>query len=112
MPSIQKPLVSNVQLTAAQSVLYTVPSNTSTTIQASVATNTTSIPRTVQFNIVPIGGSVLTSTMIVNSVTVPANGQISLPWLILQTMLAGSTIQGAADLASAVTIRISGVEVS
>ena len=112
MPSIQKPLVSNVQLTAAQVILYTVPANTSTTIQSAVATNTTAIPRTVQFNIVPSGGSVLPSTMIINTITVPANSQIALPWLILQTLLAGSTIQGASDLTSAVTIRISGVEVS
>lgn len=112
MPSVQKPLVSNIQLTASQAVLYTVSANTVTTIQAAVLTNSTGTARTVEINIVPSAGVPSATTVIVKSLTVPANGQVSVPWLILQSMVAGTSIQAAADVAAAVTVRISGVEVS
>jgi len=112
MPQEQAQITSQVQLTAAQALLYTVPANTKLQIQSVVLTNTTSIPRTAAFNIVAPAGSVGATTLFVSKIVVPADGQVSVPWLVIRNMTAGQSIWGAADLASVVNVWISGVLIS
>jgi hypothetical protein len=112
MPQVQSPITSRLQLNAVQTSLYTVPANTTLQIQSAVLTNTTSTPRTVTFNIVAPAGAVGASTLFVNKIIVPADGQVSVPWLVLRNLLSGESIFGAADLAGVVNVWISGVLIS
>jgi hypothetical protein len=112
MPQAQAPITSQLQLTAAQALLYSVPANTTLQIQSVVLTNTTSIPRTAAFNIVAPAGAVGPSTLFVNKIVVPADGQVSVPWLVLRNLTAGQSIWGAADITGVVNAWISGVLIS
>jgi hypothetical protein len=108
MPQSSSQVVGQTKLASIQTKLYEVPANTSFRPEAITLTNTTSIPRTASFNMVLPLGAVSSDTLIVAKVSVPPDGQISVPWIILHSMKAGSSIWGAADVGATVNVWISG----
>jgi len=94
--------------TAAQ---YTVPSNTTSIIKQLSLHNISSSPVAVTLNAVASGGSATTANQ-KTKVTVAANQSLQVYEWINRTLPAGSAIYGVADTASAVTIDISGNEVT
>lgn len=103
-------LVENQTLTAAAALYYTAPANTTTQIDSILLANTTGTARTVQFNIVVSGGAT-TANIVCPRVLVPANAQVTVPQMALQTLESGKQLFAQADAASAVNMRVVGREI-
>lgn len=105
-----KLLFPSAQLTSTTATYYEVGANTNTVIDAAIASNSTGTNRAITVYLVPSGGTADATNISVVSTTVPANGDVSLPRLVLQALSSGGTIQAKADANSAVNLRISGRE--
>lgn len=107
-------LVGDVQLTASDAPYYTVPANTRTTITSALVNNTTATPRTLTVNIVPNGSSVAAANEVVTDLVIPAAGAAptQLTALIGQTLMPAGQISMIAEAATALTVLISGYEVT
>jgi hypothetical protein len=107
-------LVTDIQVAATDTTYYTVPANTRTTITSALVNNTTATPRTLTVNIIPNGGSLGASNEVVTDLVIPAAGAAptQLTALIGQTMLAAGQVSMIADAATALTVLISGYEVT
>ena len=93
--------------TGAGTLLYTVPNAFRADIQDLVISNTTAAPISVKIHLVPAGGSVADSNMMVPNVSVPGNTLIQ--WTGNQTLEAGGFVQGIAT-AAGVSVTINGDE--
>lgn len=94
----------------AGSNLYTTPAGNSVIIKNIVLTNTTAVEAAVNISIVPSGGNATTSNRILSGFLVPAHGVSTLDLSIV--MPAGAFIYGSNVTENAVTVTISGVEIS
>lgn len=101
------------QLNAAVQVLYTVPDNRTTVVTRVSFTNTTSTDRFVNLWFVPQGDSPTNSNQILTSSVFVVAGETFSPSDVEgHNLPAGTTIQAAAEVAAAITIRGSGTEVT
>lgn len=89
-------------LGAAASVLYTVPTATTTTLANVSFTNTSGSPVSVTVYNVPSGGSPGTGNQVVSAYSIAAGKTYVPPQLIGLNMAAGSTLQALAGTASVV----------
>jgi len=95
----------------SQTTLYTVPASTMAIIRDIMIVNTTSTDRTVEVWLVPNGGSPADNNKLIADMTVYANDCLHWQgWQVLGT--AGDMIQAEASAASAITIIVSGAEVT
>jgi len=106
MADTPKRLYGPAQLTASAATLYTVPASTTTILRYIRIANTTATDRAVTLSI----GTDAAATRFFAGMTVPANG--SLDWSGSIPMTAAEIIQGLAAAATALTVIISGVEVT
>lgn len=110
------PIVRNVQLPNAAGAQFTGPANTITVIKRAVFTNTSAGARTVTAHIVPSGGAVANSTMVINgqSLAIPpgAGSSYVAPELAGVVLNAGDTLQCFADAAAGVTLNVNGIQQS
>lgn len=95
----------------SKTTLYTVPASTVGIVRDMVIVNTTGTDRTIEVWLVPNGGSAGDDNCIIAGVPVWANDHLHWRgWQVLDT--AGDTIQAEAEAASAITITVSGAEVT
>ena len=106
-----KQLVPVTQLTAAAVVYYTAPALTTAEVTAATATNVTATTQTLSVSMVPSGGTVGVTNIVVQLRSVPANSSIQLWELIAQKLPPGATIQAQASAAGAINLTIGGREV-
>lgn len=109
-------IVRNVQLPNVVAVQFTGPANTVTIIKRAVFTNTSAGVRTVTAHVVPSGGAVANSTMLINgqSLAIPpgAGSSYVAPELAGIVLNGGDTLQCFADAATAVTLTVNGIQQS
>lgn len=98
------------QAESAQTTQYTAVNCTAIVDKATI-TNTTSGNVTFSVNVVPSGGSVGASNLILNLRSIAPKECYTLPELIGQVLLAGDFISTIAGAATSLTLRISGREV-
>lgn len=105
-------LVSPSRVTTSAAGYYTAPSSTAAVVNQATACNTTGTVRWLSVNLVPSGDSVGDGNLLIDQVAVPANDQIILSELLGHTIPTGASINMTAEAASAITVTISGTEIS
>ncbi|MDB5054444.1 MAG: hypothetical protein JWM44_2494 [Bacilli bacterium] len=90
--------------------LYTVPAATTEIIKEIVLTNTTATDATITLYLVDSGGTAGATNMLLNAYPVKAKDTVFIS--MSEVLATGGTIQGLQGTSGAVTVRISGVEVS
>ena len=105
--------VATVQLGAAVATHYTVATGRRLIITRVTLLNTTATDRTVDFHLVPTGGSADGTNQILDGKTIESNLVVTEPYLVAgaerQVLEGGGTIQVGASAATAITMVISGV---
>jgi len=98
-----------VQLsTSGTSALYTCPASTSVIIKSIIATNTTASNATLNFSIV---NTVSASSALIFGLTIGANSVLTMDNLSV-VLQAGESFYASSGTASAITLTVSGVEIS
>lgn len=105
-------LVQPVQLATGATTQYTVPTGTRTIIDKATVTNTDTSNRTFSVNLVTSGGSPSNANLIVDARAVVPDETYLCPELIGQVLGPGDFISTTASAATALTLRISGREVT
>jgi len=104
----------NLQLPAAAAAQFTGPVNTTTVIKRAVFTNTSAGIRAVTAHVVPSGGAVGNSTMLINgqSLAAPpgAGSSYVAPELAGVVLQPGDSLQCFADAAAGVTLSVNGIQ--
>jgi hypothetical protein len=112
MTVIAKPLVNAVAVPAAETPEYTTPVSTKAIIDKCTVTNTTATAATITLKIIPASGAAGASNTIVNSQSVGAGVCYVCPEIVGHILAAGDILSALAGTASALTLRVSGREVS
>ena len=90
---------------------YTVPASTKTIIDKFTFTNTDASARTVSVNIIPSGGAVGASNLILSAVSIAAGAVFDSAEMRNQILSTGDVISVKASAAGVVVIRASGREI-
>lgn len=104
----EKCVVEGTQLAASVATLYTTPASTKLVGFDVVIANNNDAAVTATLHLVASGGSAGAANMILPTITIPGHGIIAKTFR--QILEAGDFIAGFASTATAVVIRISGVE--
>ena len=107
-----KTLVSPTQMPIAQTTQYTTPAATRCIIDKATVTNTDTVPRTFSANIVQASGSPGNANLIIDDKSVQPNETYLCPELVGQVLDPGAFLSTIASAASALTLRVSGREIS
>lgn len=105
-----KGLVDAAYASNSDTVVYTVPAATTTIIDKFTATNTDGSSQTLNVNIIPSGGSVGASNLILDAVSIATLVCRDCSELQNQILNAGDKISVKASIASKIVIRASGRE--
>lgn len=106
-----KRLMAPAQLPAAAASQYTAPANTRTILKKCSFCNTTGTARVVTLYIVPSGGAANAADTLWSAVSVPAGATVEGYDIEGHVLLAGDAVWAFADVATAVTMHLSGMEV-
>lgn len=106
-----KALIAPLQLQNAQTTQYTA-SSVRAIIDKATVTNTDTVNRTFSVNLVQSGGTASNSNLIIDDKTVTPGETYLCPELVGQVIEPGSFISTIASAGSALTLRVSGREVS
>ena len=113
MPTKPHNLTDVVQLGATSAAIYTAPTRTRTRITAALISNDSATERTADFYIVPSGGSAAGTNRVVKELAV---GVSQPPRRILglegQVLGPGDAVHASASAASALNVRLSGLEIT
>jgi len=101
--------LASAQLTATAATYYTSPAATKCIVTQIILTNVTGNNATASVSLVNSGGTPGASNRIVEQVAVPAYGVVTLD--LKQVLEASDFVSALASAATAVNIRISGVEI-
>jgi hypothetical protein len=93
-----------------ETTVYTVPGATKTIVKQFVICNTTTTDATILISLVPSAGAAGDGNRIIKSLTIPANGVVTID--LFQVMAAGGFISIKQGTSSACTTTVSGVEVT
>jgi hypothetical protein len=104
-------LVAPVQMAATQTTQYTATAVRAIIDKATV-TNTDSVARTFGVNLVQVAGSAAASNLIIDTKTVQPDETYTCPELVGHVLEPGAFISTIASAATALTLRVSGREVS
>jgi hypothetical protein len=96
---------------ASQTTQYT-STGVTTIIDKFTATNVTGTPATISVNLVTVSGSAGNTNLITKTKTLQASEVYTFPELVGQVLASGDFISTIAGTASAITIRVSGRQVS
>jgi len=107
-----KTLVVPTQLPATQTTQYTTPAATRCIIDKATVTNTDTVARTFSANIVQASGSPGNANLIIDDKSVQPNETYLCPELVGQVLDPGAFLSTIASAASALTLRVSGREIS
>lgn len=106
-----KVLVPPLQMQAVQTTQYTATA-VKAIIDKATVTNTDTVNRTFSVNLVQSGGSATNANLIIDDKTVVPGETYLCPELVGQTLDPGGFISTIASAATALTLRVSGREVS
>lgn len=106
-----KVLVPPLQMQAVQTTQYTATACTALIDKATV-TNTDTVNRTFSVNLVTVGGTAGNTNLVIDDRTVVPGETYLCPELIGQTLAPGGFISTIASAATALTLRVSGREVT
>lgn len=106
-----KALVAPLQMQAAQTTQYTA-TGVRAIIDKATVTNTDTVNRSFSVNIVQASGSASNSNLVIDDKTVIPGETYLCPELVGQVLEPGSFISTIASAGSALTLRVSGREVS
>jgi len=106
-----KTLVAPVQMAATQTTQYTATAVRAVIDKATV-TNTDTVSRTFSVNLVQTSGSASNSNLIIDTRTVQPDETYTCPELVGQVLDPGAFISTIASAATALTLRVSGREIS
>jgi hypothetical protein len=106
-----KVLVPPLQMQAVQTTQYTATA-VKAIIDKATVTNTDTVNRTFSVNLVQSGGSATNANLIIDDKTVVPGETYLCPELVGQTLDSGGFISTIASAATALTLRVSGREVS
>lgn len=112
MTVIVKVLVQPLQLATGATTQYTVPAGTRTIIDKATVTNTDTSNRTFSVNLVTSGGSPGNANLVIDTRAVVPDETYLCPELVGQVLGPGDFISTTASAATALTLRISGREVT
>ena len=98
-----------IALTTSSATVYTVGVGKTAASKQFIFNNTSASAVTVTLNLVPNGGSLLTSNQVLSATSVPANSQLI--WAADIPMIAGDSFQALASTAAVVNLIISGIEI-
>ena len=112
MAVLLKVLVPPLQLATAQTTQYAAPNGTRAIITKATVTNTDTAPRTFSVNLVASGGSASNSNLVVDTKSVQPDETYLCPELVGHILQPGDFISTAASAATALTLRVSGQEIS
>ena len=106
-----KNLVPPIEVAATNTAQYTA-SAVKAVIDKCTITNTNTVNVAFSLNIVSSGGTASNSNLIIDAVTIEPNETYMCPEIISQILEAGSFISTLASVATSLTLRISGRELS
>lgn len=110
MPNTIKRLYTNSPSNTGIDTLYTTPSNTKTIVKNIVLVNTTGTEANVTVNLVPVGGTPQNSNQLISAYKVQQHDTVVIDVsLVLES---GDSLRAQQGTAGAVTLHVSGVEVS
>jgi hypothetical protein len=112
MTATLRSIVPPRQLATAATTQYTVPTGIRTNIIAATVTNTDTVARTFSVNVVASGDSVGNANRIISNRTVQPDETYNCWEIISHALESGSFISTTASAATALTLWISGREVS
>lgn len=107
-----KVIVQPLQLAVAATTQYTVPAGTRCIIDKATVTNTDTVNRSFSVNLVPSSSSASNANLIIDARAVVPDETYLCPELIGQVLGPGDFISTTASAATALTLRISGREVT
>jgi hypothetical protein len=105
-------IVQPVQMAATATTQYTSPVGTRVIIDKATVTNTDIVNRTFSVNLVPSGGSASNTNLVIDTRAVFPDETYLCPELIGQVLGPGDFISTVASSANALSLRISGREVT
>lgn len=106
-----KTLVAPLQMQNVQTTQYTA-TNAKAIIDKATVTNTDTVNRTFSVNLVQSGGSASNSNLIIDDKTVVPGETYLCPELVGQELDSGAFISTIASAATALTLRVSGREIT
>ncbi len=106
-----KVLVAPLQLQATQTTQYTA-NNCKAIIDKATITNTDTVNRTVNVNLVTSGGSAGNSNLVIDDKTIVPGETYLCPEIVGQSLEPGGFISTIASAATALTFRVSGREIT
>ena len=112
MAVIAKPLVQATTVGAGTSVFYTAPVNTTGVVKQISLTNQTTSAVTVSVWVTQTTAAPTATNIIINEKTLAPKEAWSAWPMVGQAITSGYSIQAQASAASAVTIRVSGLEIT
>lgn len=112
MSVIVKVLVPSLQMQATQTTQYSPGPGISAIIDKATVTNTDTVARTFSANIVPSGQSVGNANLIIDDRAVQPGETYTCPELVGQGLNSGDFISTIASAATALTLRVSGREIT
>jgi hypothetical protein len=112
MSVIVKTLVAPLQLQNTQSTQYTAPIGTKAIIDKATVTNTDTSVRTFSVNLVQSGGSAGNANLIIDDRAVQPGETYLCPELVGHELDSGAFISTIASAATALTLRVSGREIT
>ena len=112
MTTLARSLVPAKLAANAETTQYTCPTSTRTIIDKLTATNTTGTAATITVKIIPAAGSAGASNTVVSAQSVAPGVTYLCPEVTGHILEAGEIVSTLAGTASAITIRMSGREIS
>lgn len=107
-----KRLVSGSQLTTGAATYYTAATSTKGVIKSAVLTNTSANTVTATMHLVPSAGTADATNQIISAKAIAAGESYTCPEAVNQVLEAGGTIQALASSGAAITLVVSGAEIT
>ena len=105
-------LVPPLQMQATQTTQYSVPASNRAIIDKATVTNTDTVSRTFSVNLVTSGGSAGNANLVIDDRAVAPGETYTCPELVGQVLEAASFISTIASAATALTLRVSGRQIT
>jgi hypothetical protein len=112
MATTVKRLVNGSQLTASAATYYTAGANTKAVIKAASLVNTTAGAVTATVYLISSGGTAGATNTLISAKSIAAGETYNCPELVNHVLEAAGFIQALAGSATAITLVVSGVEVT
>ena len=105
-------LIPPLQMQGTQTTQYTAPASTKAIIDKATVTNTDTVNRNFSVNLVTSGGSAGNANLVIDDRAVQPGETYTCPELVGQVLSSGDFISTIASAATALTLRVSGREIT